>query len=188
MITVTSISSLFGPLAEPMLYADRSHNSFPLEPRGPQSWNFSPQGLAIVLFMLAVTPVRALSQDLRDNGFVTPDSVQARWQRLRIAKAKARWRAFKRGRRNSRAEPDYPSGSMTRFNTSGQTRTNRRRTLRAMCSGSMAHGRPSETERPMMGRWYSRSRTAWQSEVTFPHRRTPRKTSPSHRFRDSLRR
>ena len=58
-----------------MLYADRSHNSFPLEPRGPQSWNFSPQGLAIVLFMLAVTPVRALSQDLRDNGFVTPDSV-----------------------------------------------------------------------------------------------------------------
>jgi porin len=25
--------------------------------------------------MLAVTPVRALSQDLRDNGFVTPDSV-----------------------------------------------------------------------------------------------------------------
>jgi len=50
-------------------------HDFPLGPHGPPIWRFRPQGFAYVLFVLLAAPVAVLSQELRDDGFVTPNSV-----------------------------------------------------------------------------------------------------------------
>ena len=50
-------------------------HDFPLEPHGPPIWRFRTQGFAYVLFVPLAAPVAVLSQELRDDGFVTPISV-----------------------------------------------------------------------------------------------------------------